>query len=128
MMPRRIRLSRQKGWRLPPDTVSVARPSVWGNPYRVVEDRTDRKRPWCCIVPGRNRCPPYVFRYETKAGASAKAVALMRLRLEQLPSGEELRLLLPRLRGKHLACYCGPDDPCHADMLIELANAPEAEI
>lgn len=26
------------------------------------------------------------------------------------------------LRGKDLSCTCKPSDPCHADVLIELAN------
>ena len=30
---------------------------------------------------------------------------------------------LPSLRGKDLACWCKPGEPCHADVLIELANA-----
>jgi Domain of unknown function (DUF4326) len=34
--PRRVRLSRARGWRKPPNTVVVARPSRWGNPYHVV--------------------------------------------------------------------------------------------
>ena len=34
-MPQRIQLSRKKGWRLPANTVNVARPSKWGNPFRV---------------------------------------------------------------------------------------------
>ncbi len=33
--PRRIQLSRRKEWRMPPNTVKVARPMGWGNPYRV---------------------------------------------------------------------------------------------
>lgn len=28
------------------------------------------------------------------------------------------------LRGKNLACWCSLDKPCHADVLLELANAP----
>ena len=28
------------------------------------------------------------------------------------------------LRGKHLMCWCSLDQPCHADVLLELANAP----
>jgi hypothetical protein len=28
-----------------------------------------------------------------------------------------------RLRGKNLACFCDPDEPCHADVLLRLANA-----
>lgn len=32
--PRRIQLRRTKGWRIPPSTVVVARPSMWGNPWK----------------------------------------------------------------------------------------------
>ena len=34
-MPKRIQLRRTKGWRMPPNTVKVARPTRWGNPYTV---------------------------------------------------------------------------------------------
>ena len=34
-MPVRIQQHRLKGWRKPPGTVSVARPSRWGNPFPV---------------------------------------------------------------------------------------------
>lgn len=30
------------------------------------------------------------------------------------------------LRGKNLACWCALDAPCHADVLLELANPKEA--
>lgn len=39
---------------------------------------------------------------------------------------EALRGALPELRGKNLACWCALDQPCHADVLLELANRPEA--
>jgi hypothetical protein len=26
------------------------------------------------------------------------------------------------LRGRDLACYCPLDEPCHADVLLEVAN------
>ncbi len=29
---------------------------------------------------------------------------------------------LEQLRGKNLACYCPLDQPCHADVLLDLAN------
>lgn len=31
------------------------------------------------------------------------------------------------LRGKNLACWCKRDEPCHADVLLELANGPTCE-
>lgn len=33
--PQRIQLSRAKGWRKPENTVVVARPSKWGNPWKI---------------------------------------------------------------------------------------------
>jgi len=30
---------------------------------------------------------------------------------------------LHTLSGKNLACYCRPGTPCHADVLLGLANA-----
>lgn len=29
------------------------------------------------------------------------------------------------LRGRDLACYCPLDEPCHADVLLEIANSAE---
>jgi hypothetical protein len=30
---------------------------------------------------------------------------------------------LDELRGRDLACWCPLDEPCHADVLLEIANA-----
>ena len=38
--PQRVQLRRTKGWRLPANTVVVARPSIYGNPFRVFEEPT----------------------------------------------------------------------------------------
>ena len=40
--PRRIRLSRARGWRLPENAVNVARPGPWGNPFVVGKKRAGR--------------------------------------------------------------------------------------
>lgn len=50
----------------------------------------------------------------------AQAVAKYRAYLR---GRAELMMALPELRGKDLACWCKPDMPCHADILLELANA-----
>ncbi|WP_269062108.1 DUF4326 domain-containing protein [Salipiger marinus] len=31
---------------------------------------------------------------------------------------------MPELRGRDLACWC-PDGPCHADVLLKIANEEE---
>jgi hypothetical protein len=33
-----------------------------------------------------------------------------------------MKQLLAAIRGKDLACWCPLDQPCHADVLLELAN------
>lgn len=89
-VPSRVQVKRKKGFRLPPRTVYVGRPTKWGNPYR----------------PGTNVTP-------------AQAVAKYRGFLRERP---DLMMALPELKGKNLACWCKPDAPCHADILLELAN------
>lgn len=37
-----------------------------------------------------------------------------------------LRFECSELRGKNLACWCALDQPCHADVLLELANTKDA--
>jgi hypothetical protein len=37
---------------------------------------------------------------------------------------EEAGLDIAELRGLDLACWCRPDQACHADTLLELANRP----
>lgn len=98
--PRRIRLSRRKGWRLPPGAMSVARPTAWGNPFRVGDD---------------------VAGFGTVA-TRADAVALFPERVTGPPSGHGY----DELRGRDLACWCPLDGPCHGDVLLERANADDA--
>lgn len=96
-------MRRTAGWRKPDGVVYVGRPTMWGNPYR---------------VGGRAH------------GALDPATAVAHYR-EALLAGElrskdggALVDALPTLRGKDLACWCDLGKPCHADVLLELANSP----
>ncbi|HEX5508795.1 MAG TPA: DUF4326 domain-containing protein [Pseudolabrys sp.] len=90
--PVRIQRKRTKGWKMPPNTVSVTRPGKWGNPFRV--------------APGRD---------------AAQCVREFRtFVLACLRSGTGYPLA--ELRGKNLACFCKIGEPCHADVLLKLAN------
>ncbi|GAB3387410.1 DUF4326 domain-containing protein [Massilia agri] len=109
-MPTRVRLSRKKGWKLPPDTVSVARPGRWGNPFSVAPE----------LAPGT----PVGTRY-TAMPTVAEAVAAYRRWIERDPAGQEVaRQAQLALRGKNLACWCPLDGPCHAEVLLDIANRP----
>lgn len=95
-LPKRIRLSRARGWRLPAGVVNVARPGPWGNPFRI----GDRVGGWG-VVEDRHQ-----------------AVTLFRERVHEAPPGHRY----DELRGRDLACWCPLDGPCHADVLLERAN------
>lgn len=54
-----------------------------------------------------------------------RASALLRYRrwLGRLDDAADFkREIVAELRGKDLACWCRLDQPCHADVLLELAN------
>jgi len=109
-MPARVTLSRAKGWKMPPNTVKVARPSKWGNPYRVVSEEG-----FPLIVDQDHN---YV---DAQCGDWDEAQrAVVQLFRERCIDG----MKLSELRGKNLACWCKPGDTCHADILLELANKP----
>lgn len=111
--PRRVQLSRKKGWRMPPNTVKVDRTTKWGNPAR----------PGHAFMGLTVRDPRHAASlYHGFAPQNERLVAA---------AHEELA-------GKNLACWChlcdlhrdGKPlledcpycDRCHADVLLELAN------
>ncbi len=92
--PVRVQLSRQKGWRMPPDTVKVDRTTRFGNPF--------------AIGPG--------------SGPPAELVRQYREFIRQPEQAALAADIRQSLRGKNLACWCPLDGPCHADTLLEIAN------
>lgn len=135
-MPDRIQLSRAAGWRKPTGAIVVARPGKFGNP-------------WIPGKPGRFWLPDWpvrggrvgctldrtdtvdLYRRLVTHGPDPVRAALP----EHLtPDGERhvrdllrahatrIRASLPDLRGRDLCCWCPLDQPCHADVLLEIAN------
>lgn len=105
--PRRIQRKRTKGWRLPENTVIVTRPGPWGNPFTVTTH----------FKPGHEISHTGYFAVPTVEDA----IDCFRIRITECP---QFFPPLEELRGKNLACWCPLDQPCHADVLLELANAP----
>jgi Domain of unknown function (DUF4326) len=111
MKPQRIQLKRTRGWRMPPNTVKVDRSTAWGNPFVVggnVDLRQARRWGWKIANPKR-QFPNVTESLEMFSAALAL-------------DGASLWLLKRDLRGKNLACWCPLDQPCHADVLLEMAN------
>lgn len=104
-MAERIQLRRTKGWRMPPGAVKVDRSTIWGNPWPIGEvGPLDRTAPDAEGAVGffRAMFDDHEMRWAAK-----------------YPDREEVRAAL---RGKDLACWCRPGTPCHADVLLEIAN------
>jgi len=113
-MPERIQLRRTKGWRKPSGVIVVARPSRWGNPFRVAD----------CIESGfadnENQARGVVVR------AFADWLRGNRWADGSGPAADDRHAAylasIHELAGRDLACWCPLDQPCHADVLLELAN------
>lgn len=53
-------------------------------------------------------------------GSRERAVEHFRAMMQEQPL--DVAMARRELRGKDLACWCSLDQPCHADVLLELAN------
>lgn len=105
-MPKRVQLRRTLGWRKPEGAIVVARPSKWGNPYPVAQTigelftRDDAVR---------------LFRDDLLNGEAwfdGHRFSMVEITVDDVAE----------LRGHDLACWCPLDQPCHADVLMEVAN------
>ena len=99
--PVRIQRKRIKGWKMPPLTIYVGRPTPMSNPVRAGA--------W------RGYTAAEAVRDYRRWISGDPAVASF----GKPPSIDEIRAL----RGFNLACWCPFDKPCHADILLELANS-----
>lgn len=93
MKPVRIQRKRTKGWKMPPNTVSVCRPHKWGNPFKIGQWLNGNQ-----ILTTEDCLEVY------------KNYLAMKIDRRELDLNE--------LKGKNLACFCKLDQPCHADVLL----------
>jgi hypothetical protein len=113
-MPERIQLRRTRGWRKPENAVVVARPTKWGNPYRLAP-RSDG-----LMLVDRDG-----NEYPLGRGEDWRAAAVRRFRDDLLANRLDFdrAAVVHELAGRDLACWCALDQRCHADVLIEIANS-----
>jgi hypothetical protein len=86
----------------------VARPTKWGNPWRAGMSRGASLPPMTSAQA--------VYRYKQWLTTAVS---------QPTGSGVNRALILKdlhQLRGRDLACWCPPSAPCHADVLLRLAN------
>ena len=116
--PRRIQRQRTKGWRMPESTVYVGRGTKWDNPWKVTPHDDGR---------ATVTDPVSAITFTSVHEAAAHAVASFRWQLLNHPNvlGFTEAEARTELAGKNLVCWCPPDQPCHADVLLEIANREE---
>jgi len=93
------------------NTVYVGRPTIYSNPFVigkpdltlglvVVKDRQEAVREFKNMLnPKRAYVQVHGFNYK-----------------------EYKKIIRSELKGKNLACFCPLDQPCHADILLKIAN------
>lgn len=122
--PKRIQRKRTKGYRLPENAVYVGRPTRWGNPFKVGEIAPHRH------LTGSQPYRMYIDRHRVLDAAHA---AVLYRAIVTEPNLHQYTGFIPpvivqireALEGRDLACWCPPDQPCHADILLELAAGGE---
>ena len=94
----RIQRKRQRGWRMPPKTLYVGRPSRWGNPYQITAtaSRAD--------VVAQFKSAFWAGELDGITPATIRAAA----------AGYDF-----------IACWCRLDKPCHADEYIRAIKQDE---
>lgn len=135
-MPDRLTLSREKGYRKPPEAINVTRATVFGNPWCARGPGV-----FCVPQPDRVGWVEWIVFHHTLDTVTVVRFYRDWLRTDyvSLPRGlshareDALRdhmaarralilSRLPDLRGGDLCCHCPPGSPCHADVLMEMAN------
>ena len=94
---------------MPPNTVKVDRSTRWGNPWRVGRV--------ACGCPLGTACEHNERRCDTMHQAVDAFATMPR-------DAAALAEICVALGGKNLACWCPLGSPCHADVLLRLANLP----
>jgi len=111
---------------MPAGTMSVARPTKWGNPWRVgdvigsdIDEHPLYRGAGCVITP--------------QLAVDLYAGALLGPRWHHHPRTHHTIMcglevtpadVYRELAGHDLACWCPLDQPCHADLLLRVAMGP----
>jgi hypothetical protein len=104
--PVRIQRKRVKGAHMPQGTVYVGRGTRWGNPFVIGKDGTAGE----CVRKYADMIAPYRH-HGPNSGLEKFYISTANM--------EDIKR---ELAGKNLACWCPLDQPCHADVLLEIAN------
>lgn len=107
---------------MPPNTIYVGRPTKWGNPFYHAQrfagiDFAIR----CFRMAAEGIWDPHELK-DMPDGPFHVACRDFSEWIKRFPEGS-INAIKAELCGKDLACWCALDKPCHADVLLAIANA-----
>ncbi|MFF3643420.1 DUF4326 domain-containing protein [Streptomyces sp. NPDC002564] len=127
--PTRIQRRRTKGWRKPARAVYVGRGSKWGNPctqvrYPALDGSEWEREGRLGKTSGQRHAFVHpdttITSHLVQNATREQAVAMFRDWIADRPSLVEAART--ELAGRDLMCWCPLDEPCHADVLLAVAN------
>lgn len=131
--PRRIQRQRTKGWRMPHGALYVGRGSRWGNPFSVSGSGHSLIGPEWFVARsnwGRVTAMGMTAAYVTSSRPISSEDVVRQfvdlLKVRRRDESDRLDSWMSPLIGRDLACWCPLGQPCHADVLLELANGGAA--
>ncbi len=112
---------------MPEGAVYVGRPSLWGNPWSIAEmgsvyDVPITERPAAAVRMYRRELEHWGLHSDYGATHSDAAWESVARQISACGAKSMAEFVPFALRGRDLACWCPLDQPCHADVLLELAN------
>ena len=135
MTPQRIQRRRTKGWKMPENTISVTRPGKWGNFLKlsgdmIMIDASYRRKnldKWVFLCFGDLERLLEIYRLTMSGGGNTGGVIKLGVTSQDgqqdlLWWHYKLAYCVDELKGKHLACFCPIGSPCHAKILLKIAN------
>lgn len=129
----RLQRKRTKGWKMPKNSIYVGRPTKWGNPFKIIGDmiyldagyRRKILDKWIYVSSAKEN--DIVKLYEMlitgimQPGDYSLPASIFPDILHWVEHFEKLDV--NELKGKNLLCFCKLGEPCHADILLKVANA-----
>jgi hypothetical protein len=128
--PKRIQRRRTKGWRMPAETVYVGRPTRYGNPF---SNRWFLRHHFDAAYSLRLYRQAASGGWDPQLASGLHEAARPHVYVahcdwvRQFMGRHPTDMIRAELGGRDLACWCALDAPCHADILLEIANPPRLQ-
>lgn len=113
---------------MPEGAIYVGRPTRWGNPFTIVNTPRQGFVIFDDSTPESGRSG-FIASFPTREEAVVASIKMFKKHIRTLRGDRKMLMsfaMSGTLRGHDLVCWCPLDQPCHADVLLALANRDSA--